>query len=49
MPFPLLLIVSIGGVVMTVIIIDALYSSIRNIIQRTQVTTNPPLNSIEIV
>ena len=49
MPFPLLLVVSIGGVVMSVIIIDTLYGSIRNIMQRRQVRTNPPLNSIEII
>jgi hypothetical protein len=49
MPFPLLLVVCIGGVVMFIIIIDTFRSSVRNIIQQYQIRTNPPLNSIEII
>lgn len=49
MPFPLLLIVCIGSVVMLVIMIDALYGCIKNIMQNRQVVRNPPLNSIEII
>ncbi len=49
MPFPLLLVVCIIGIFISFIIIDTFYSSIKYIIQRTQIKTNPPLNSIEII
>jgi len=49
MPFPLLLVVCIIGVFISFIIIDTFYSIIKYIIQRRQVRTNPPLNSIEVI
>jgi len=49
MPFPLLLVVGIIGGFMSFIIIDTFYGIIKYIIQRRQVKTNPPLNSIEII
>ena len=49
MPFPLLLVVCIIGGFMSFIIIDTFYGVIKYIIQRTQIKTNPPLNSIEII
>ena len=49
MPFPLLLVVCIIGGFMSFIIIDTFYGIIKYIIQRRQVKTNPPLNSIEII
>ena len=49
MPFPLLLVVCIIGFIMSFIIIDTFYGVIKYIIQRTQIKTNPPLNSIEII
>jgi hypothetical protein len=49
MPFPLLLVVCIIGIFMSLIIIETLYSGIKNIIKRRQFKINPPLNSIEII